>query len=59
MNVTRLFDLIPNQLEKHPLQVAFAGKENGNWITYSSADFKKYTDQVSYGLLCKRDFPGR
>ncbi|MBL7913743.1 MAG: long-chain fatty acid--CoA ligase [Bacteroidia bacterium] len=58
MNVTRLFDLIPNQLEKHPLQVAFAGKENGNWITHSSADFKKYTDQVSYGLLAKGISPG-
>ncbi|MBP9082137.1 MAG: long-chain fatty acid--CoA ligase [Bacteroidia bacterium] len=58
MNVTRLFDLIPNQLEKHPLQVAFAGKENGKWITYSSADFKKYTDQVSFGLLAKGITPG-
>lgn len=58
MNVTRLFDLIPNQLEKHPLQVAFAGKENGKWITYSSADFKKYTDQVSFGLLAKGIAPG-
>ena len=58
MNVTRLFDLIPNQLEKHPLQVAFAGKENGKWITYSSADFKKYTDQVSFGLLSKGITPG-
>lgn len=58
MNVTRLFDLIPNQLEKHPLQVAFAGKENGKWITHSSADFKKLTDQVSYGLMAKGISPG-
>ncbi len=53
MKVTRIFDLIPHQLETHPLEVAFAGKENGKWITYSSKDFKKYSDLVSYGLLAK------
>lgn len=53
MEVKRLFDLIPHQLEKYPLRVAFAGKENGTWVTYSSQDFKKYSDQVSFGLLAK------
>src|SRR5687768_11449243 len=53
MEVKRLFDLIPHQLERHPLNVAFAGKENGTWINYSSHDFRKYTDLVSYGLLAK------
>jgi len=53
MEVKRLFDIIPHQLAQHPLNVAFAGKENGNWVTYSSQDFKKYTDLVSYGLLAK------
>jgi long-chain acyl-CoA synthetase len=53
MKVTRIIDIIPNQLETHPLDVAFAGKEAGKWITYSSADFKMYADLVSYGLLSK------
>ena len=29
MEVRRLFDLIPHQISKHPLAIAFAGKENG------------------------------
>ncbi|MDQ3050026.1 MAG: long-chain fatty acid--CoA ligase [Bacteroidota bacterium] len=53
MDVTRLFDIIPHQLNAHPLKVAFAGKENGNWVTYSSQDFKKYVDLISYGLIAK------
>ncbi|HMT27765.1 MAG TPA: AMP-binding protein, partial [Bacteroidia bacterium] len=53
MEVKRLFDLIPNQLEKFPLTVAFAGKEKGKWITYSSHEFKKNSDLISYGLLAK------
>ncbi|MBL0343441.1 MAG: long-chain fatty acid--CoA ligase [Bacteroidetes bacterium] len=53
MEVKRLFDLIPHQLSKHPLNIAFAGKENGKWITYSSHDFKKYSDLISYGLMAK------
>lgn len=53
MEVKRLFDLIPHQLEKFPLAVAVAGKEQGKWITYSSSDFKKNTDLVSYGLMAK------
>jgi long-chain acyl-CoA synthetase len=53
MDVKRLFDLIPHQLAKHPLNVAFAGKVNGKWVTYSSHDFKKNVDLVSYGLMAK------
>jgi long-chain acyl-CoA synthetase len=51
--VKRLFDLIPHQLSKHPLEVAFAGKEQGLWKTYSSRDFSEYCDLVSYGLMAK------
>jgi len=53
MEVTRLFDLIPHQLAKRPLEVAFAGKENGAWKTYSSHDFKNMVDDISYGLMAK------
>jgi long-chain acyl-CoA synthetase len=53
MEVTRLFDLIQNQIESHPLDVAFAGKENGKWTTFSSQDFKANVDLISYGLLSK------
>ncbi len=53
MEVTRLFDIVPYQLSRYPLEIAFAGKENGVWVTYSSSDFKKIVDLVSYGLLAK------
>ncbi len=53
MEVKRLFDLIPHQLEKFPLAVAFAGKMEGKWVTYGSQDFKKNTDLVSFGLMAK------
>lgn len=51
MEVTRLFDLIPYQLNTHPLKVAAAGKEDGVWKTYSSQDFKTIADDISYGLM--------
>ena len=53
MEVTRLFDLIPHQLSTKPLEVAFAGKENGEWKTFSSQDFKNIVDDISYGLMAK------
>lgn len=53
MEVKRLFDLIPHQIKKHPLEIAFAGKEDGRWITHSSQDFKKTVDLISFGLLAK------
>lgn len=51
MEVTRLFDLIPHQLNTHPLDVAAAGKESGVWKTYSTQDFKNIADDISYGLM--------
>ncbi len=51
--VKRLFDLIQYQLEKHNLEVAFSGKEQGTWKTYSSRDLREYSDLVSYGLMAK------
>jgi long-chain acyl-CoA synthetase len=51
MQVTRLFDLLPNQLENFPKEDALACKVNGEWIKYSTQQFKEYTDNFSYGLL--------
>ena len=51
MSVSRLFDLIPHCLEKFPKTDALAGKENGKWTRYSTADFADYADNFSYGLL--------
>jgi long-chain acyl-CoA synthetase len=51
MTVTRLFDLIPQQIAKYPKDDALATKENGTWITYSSARVQEIIDQVSIGFV--------
>ncbi len=51
MTVTRIFDLIPKQIAKYPKTDALATKENGAWITYSSARVQEIMDTVSIGLL--------
>ncbi len=51
MLVSRLFDLIPNQLEKFPKPDCLSCKVNGQWVKYSTQQFKEYADNISYGLL--------
>ena len=49
--VTRIFDLLDNQLQRFPLPDAIAGKENGVWRKYSTEEFVAETYKVSSGLL--------
>ncbi len=51
MSVSRLFDLLTHCSEKFPKEDALAGKENGKWVKYSTADFVDYANNFSYGLL--------
>ncbi len=51
MAATRLFDLIPQQIAKYPKQDALATKENGTWISYSSARVQEIIDRVSIGFI--------
>jgi len=51
MTATRLFDLIPQQIAKYPKDDALATKENGAWITYSSARVQEIIDKVSIGFV--------
>jgi long-chain acyl-CoA synthetase len=51
MSVSRLFDLLPHCTEKFSKDDALAGKENGKWIKYSTADFVDYANNFSYGLM--------
>jgi long-chain acyl-CoA synthetase len=51
MEPTRLFDLLDRQLALFPKPDALAAKENGQWKTYSTRQFKEFADKVSYGLL--------
>jgi long-chain acyl-CoA synthetase len=51
MSVSRLFDLLIRSTEKFPKDDALAGKENGKWVKYSTADFVDYSNNLSFGLL--------
>lgn len=54
MELTRIFDILPNYLEKYPEQkVALAGKpENSKeWIKYSIQDYIEHVDNLSYALI--------
>ncbi len=51
-SVTRLFDLLNLYRELYPSKNdALAGKVNGQWVKYSSAEFLEQATLVSYGLL--------
>jgi long-chain acyl-CoA synthetase len=51
MNVTRVFDLLPYQLEKFPQEVMFSMKINGEWKGQSTQEVKKIADELSLGFL--------
>jgi long-chain acyl-CoA synthetase len=51
MSYTRLFDILPYQLEKYPQGVAFGTKVNGKWETYSTQESIDIVNRVSYGLM--------
>jgi long-chain acyl-CoA synthetase len=51
MEVTRTFDIIEYSNQKYPREDAYCGKQDGNWIKYSSADVVQNINLVSYGLL--------
>ena len=50
MAITRIFDILPQLLEKYNKPNALAAKENGKWRTYSTQDFIDYVNNLSYGL---------
>ncbi len=59
MEVTRIFDLLDNYLEKHPTQeVALAAKRNGQWRKFSIQEYVEQTKNISYGMLKAGIQPG-
>jgi len=58
MVLTRLFDLIPYQIEKYNKEIAFSRKEDGVWKTYSSKEAQRIIDELSLGFLAKGIHPG-
>jgi long-chain acyl-CoA synthetase len=51
VQVTRLFDLIPRQLDKFSKSDSLSAKENGKWVNYSTQQFKEFANNVSFGLI--------
>ena len=52
MDVTRLFDILDNYLEKYPNQdSALVCKRDGAWLKFSIQEYVELTNYISYGLL--------
>ena len=51
MEVKRLFDIFPYQLEKHPKGDALGGKDGDVWETFSTQQIIDTTDGIALGLL--------
>ena len=51
MEVTRLFDVLHYQKEKHPQQVAIASIKNGEWWKASTDELITLSNNLSLGLL--------
>ena len=52
MEIKRIFDLLPNFLEKYPDQpIALAGKKDGEWRKYSMKEYIDLTNKLSYALI--------
>ncbi len=48
---SRIFDFVDYQLNRFPKKDMFCGKENGQWIAYSTAEVKDIINQLSIGLM--------
>ena len=48
---SRLFDCLQYQLDKFPKADMLCGKENGQWLPYSTQQVKETVDALSAGLL--------
>ncbi len=52
MEIKRIFDLLPNFIEKYGDQpIALAGKKDGQWRAYSPQEYVELTDKLSYALI--------
>src|SRR5262245_24690765 len=48
---SRIFDCVDYQLSRFPKKDMFCGKENGQWISYSTTQVKDLVNQLSVGLM--------
>ncbi|MDR1595153.1 MAG: long-chain fatty acid--CoA ligase [Prevotellaceae bacterium] len=59
MEITRLFDLLDNYIEKYPKQdAAVACKRNGVWRKFSIQEYVELTNAISYSMMYLGVKPG-
>lgn len=52
MEVKRLFDIVYKQVSVYPnKEVTLAKKKDGEWIKYSSTDYKNEVESIAYSLI--------
>ena len=51
MDIKRTFDIIDLNYEKYPREDMYCGKQDKEWIKYSTEDVRNNVNWVSYGLL--------
>lgn len=51
MDFHRIFDILDYQQKRYPHRVAMAGREDGNWRTWSTESVISERDSISVGLL--------
>ncbi len=51
IKVTRTFDILERCIKEFPREDALGGKDNGNWYTYSTAEYNEKSHQLAMGLL--------
>lgn len=51
IKVTRTFDILERYMKEFPRKDALGGKDNGNWYTYSTAEYNEKSHQFALGLL--------
>lgn len=58
IEIKRIIDVLPYQIENYPRLDAICGKENGSWRKYGSVEAQTIIDNFSYGLLNLGFLPG-
>lgn len=53
MDFSRLFDILAYQQQRFPQETALAGRENGAWRRWSTAELLAERDRLSAGLLAQ------
>src|SRR5574344_31867 len=51
IEVTRTFDVLDHLVMNHPKDDILAGKNDGEWVKYSSHDYYKFAHFLAYGFM--------